>query len=167
MEDIGGIIFYIIAAVIGIATQVGKKKRKAAKAASNKIVFDKDVESEMILEKEESVFQPIREEMLGDDYWAEEVKDDFVVSEDADPVKFLDFNNKKEGNYAQPLAEKFSKEGFSSITPVTEAPYVVSEYSYDQIEIKDDEIGNQRRIISEFSLEKAIIYSEILKRKYY
>lgn len=167
MEDIGGIIFYIIAAVIGIASQIGKKKRKAAKAASASAVFDTEVEPEIIREKEESIFQTIPEEMLGNDYWTEEVKDDLGTIKDIEPEKTLKFNHKMEGSYSQPVAEKFSKEGISGISHVAEAPYVMSKHSYNLDEIKEGEIGNRRRIISEFNLRKAIIYSEILNRKYY
>lgn len=167
MDDIGGIIFYIIAAVIGIATQVGKKKRKAAKAASASTVFEEEIEPEIILEKGQNIFQTIPEEMLGNDYWAEEFKDDLDIDKDVAPVNPLKFNQNMEGNHAQSVAEKFSKEEVSTISHVAEAPFVVSEFSYNKNEIQDSEIGNQRRIISEFSLEKAIIYSEIIKRKYY
>ena len=159
MEDIGGIIFYIIAAVIGIITSVGSKKKKAAKAAAEKARIDKEVygdpfetrEDPMVAEETPVNFETIFEEDIFDNY-----KTDYEPVEEESPKIF---NPVMEGQYENPLAAEHKNEGIG----VTEA----DPFNESEREIVENEIGRDEKILEEFDLKKAVIYSEILKRKYY
>ena len=71
----------------------------------------------------------------------------------------LEFDINKEGEYWEPMARQVSDEGLS-VSASMNSDYV------EEGEIKKNEIGSEQKILSEFDLKKAVIYSEILKRKY-
>ncbi|MEE4117166.1 MAG: hypothetical protein V2I37_13415 [Marinilabiliaceae bacterium] len=155
MDDIGGIIFYIIAAVIGIIATVGNKKKAAGKQAKTRTI--EEVYDELF-KTEQSGGQVVTD---GD---FEEGFEDMDMMPESRPEAVranqkLEFDINKEGEYWEPMARQVSDEGLS-VSASMNSDYV------EEGEIKENEIGSEQKILSEFDLKKAVIYSEILKRKY-
>lgn len=153
MEDIGDILFYIIAAAIGLITTIGKKKRKdAAKSriSAPKAVDDQQYSTDELIEIPESDYQ-VKEE----DFWANDEITGPIEEEVFVHKEVLSSYAEREGSYTEPMAEQFADEGKSQL---------------DIEEAEDEPIGEIDKdsdLISDFDFEKAVIYSEILARKYY
>ena len=156
MDDIGGIIFYIIAAAIGIIATVGNKKKSAAQKTKTKTI--EEVYNDLF-----DVKEPDSQAVIDADF-----EDDFEESEavpESEPATIIgnqsfEFNITKEGNYSEPMAQQFINEGVST-TGTMESNIPGSD------EIKNSEIRTEQKPRWKFDLKRAVIYSEILKRKYY
>lgn len=142
MEDIGDILFYIIAAVIGLITTLGRKKKKPA-----------------------GIPLPAENDEAGDIEYQDE--DEFLIEEDAlpagervisyEPAYDYNFDPENEGNFIEPIAEKLESVKKSQISEQEE---ILKEEISDSIKEEED-------IILDFDLRQAVIYSEILKRNDY
>jgi hypothetical protein len=155
MEDIGDILFYIIAAVIGLVTTLGRKKRKDAAKKSTSVpetVDNQQYSADELPETPEIDYQ-VKEE----DFWANDEISGPIEEEVKDPEKVFYSYAEREGSYTEPMAEQFVDEGKSQLDIEEDDP-------------EDELIGELDEgsdLISDFDLEKAVIYSEILARKYY
>ena len=165
MDDIGGIIFYIIAAIIGIITTVGKNKKKREAAGKPPPVISETIDKEVF---GEDFDRPVRREVFSPETILEEIfseKPEPVVPgysfEPQEPVKQV-FDPVMEGDYQEPMAGEFINEGES----VTE---MMAETDIEEVtdEIAAFALDQQVETEEEFDLRKAVIYSEILNRKYY
>jgi len=151
MDDIGGILFYIIAAVIGIITTVGKKKRQKAKSAVITSTIEEEVFDDSFDRVKETTYKTIPEDKFEDDFWTDNLeKNDHSA-----------FDQVEEGSYNEPMAEQFSSEGSSTLTELREDKKVED----DITEMEGD--SKKSKILKDFDLKKAVVFSEILKRKYY
>ena len=163
MEDIGGIIFYIIAAIIGIVTTVGKKKRDAAKMPPpvNSETIDKEVFGE-------GFEDPVFEEIIAEQTF--EPSPVFIEgggsieggNNPAGAYSWSDeFDFSIEGEGVETMADQFISEGISAFSPLDEN---IEGEIIDEIALGED---TSEEMFEEFDLRKAVIYSEILNRKYY
>jgi hypothetical protein len=183
MEDIGDLVFYILAALFALLGAFNKKKKKTAvpRTMPDEIV---DQEREMdVKEVAERARERTREIIVSDDFsWDDEtgvpdvieerewltaqdqVKDTRPAAESKREVAYSD------GEWVEPMAEMFSKEGISSLFEEEEKHI----YDLDSDGIRDmtasenREISEQSRasaIAGRFDLAEAIVFSEILKRK--
>lgn len=142
MEDIGDILFYIIAAVIGLVTTLGRKKKKPAGTP----LPAKDEETGDIEYLDEEQEYDIDEEPFTDQ--------ERVIS--YEPTYQYSFDHGNEGDFIEPIAEKLESLEKSQISEEE----ILKEEIVDNIEEEED-------IISYFDLRQAVIYSEILKRNDY
>lgn len=153
MEDIGDILFYIIAAVIGLITTLGRKKRKAAKipapAATPDPMSDDNISTRV--DGSEVEYFVNDDDFLVDDLAAEQ-----LIAGSDKPEKEFVFDSNLEGAYKEPLAEQFVDEGVSEL-----------EEEDENMQSDDNKEAEENDIISEFDLRRAVIYSEILNRKDY
>jgi hypothetical protein len=142
MEDLGDILFYIIAAVIGLATTLGRKKKKPAGVpfpaeTEEEVEIDYQVEDEDYTED-----QPIPER-------------ERIVS--YEPTYNYSFDPGLEGNYNEPLTDEFARE---------DKPEFIAGENNTENEVPG-EIEEEEDIVSDFDLRQAVIFSEILKRNDY
>lgn len=161
MEDFGNIIFYVIAAIIGIAGTLRKKRRK--NAASEGGMFGTNREN-----TKAERFPYIRQSPVsGDDHseedpWSEIAATEAnTASESVIKDNPLIMNASLEGNYVEPLAAEFADEG-ASVYSAFGADYDFGTQEIPEI-IEEDSLASE--LARDFDLPKAIIYSEILKRK--
>lgn len=155
MEDFGDILFYIIAAVIGLATTLGRKKKKpvAIPVPAEDEALDNQVES-MVVDEELSEL----EFQVEDEYFLNEgapsIREGAIAYK---PDKIFSFDSELEGSYEEPMAEQFNKEGESQL-------------AREEV-IKENEVVDEKKedrdIIPDFDLREAVIFSEILKRNDY
>ncbi len=160
-KDFGGIIFYIIAAIIGIVGSVaGKKKKQAASQLPDFESVDEDI-PDPSYRRIDDPFDEARRRM-----------EETIRRMTGEPVE-MDYE--QEGSYDEPMAAAASSEGVSSITES-----MVKEDRFDElvssmatnrdsendslISVDEDSIGSD--IAREFELKKAIIFSEIMKPKF-
>ncbi len=166
MEDIGDILFYLLAAVIGIAGAISsKKKKKAGIPAPRQNAPAEDYESSYSDDEEYSVPETAETEMPWQYETSEKEKTDQEVIEYREPAgksiedKFR-MSAEYEGSYSEPMADYFEEEGVSVIEmtiPDTELGH--------EVKVSQEEYSRARMLIEDFDLPKAIIYSEILNRK--
>ena len=91
-----------------------------------------------------------------------EIKGDEPLIEDfKHKVNDYSFDKNMEGNYKEPLAEQFSSEGQASVS----GKFIQDDIAEEQI-TKDD-LTQVDQTLKDFDIREAIIYSEILNRKYY
>ena len=155
MEDIGDILFYIIAAAIGLVTTIGKKKRKAAAKLSRPVPEAVDNQEYSVEKLPETPVIDYQDEE--EDFWASDEISGPIKEEVFDPEKVFSSYAEREGSYTEPMAEQFANEGESQLNTKEDNP-------------EDELIGEldeDSDLISDFDFEKAVIYSEILARKYY
>lgn len=155
MEDFGDILFYIIAAVIGLATTLGRKKKKPAG-------IPVPAEDEPVDNQVDSIV--VNEELSELEY---QVEDEYFLNEGAPsiregaiaykPDKLFSFDPDLEGSYEEPMAKQFNKEGESQL--IREEVIKENDLVDEKEEAED--------IISDFDLREAVIFSEILKRNDY
>lgn len=154
MEDLGDILFYIIAAVIGLVTALGKKKKKPAAPLPSK--------AEPVEEQDEG---PVFEEIDELDYQVDDK--DFVIEGP------LAFDPAMEGKYTEAMAGQFSDEGkaqlFQDKVKASASTPEEKQGSGEEesTRVSEDASEGLEDILSDFDLRKAVIYSEILDRKDY
>ncbi len=169
-KGIGNIIFYIVAAIIAVISSIKNKKKVPAgpppgyPQPQNKPGGFPD---DMFDEPEEVP------------YGYEEVPEPYITKpEPKRPAVTPVYTSEFEGNYAEPMAEKYSGEGVSALDHVetarrfeelvrqTEtAVYDIKEadlYDYDSVE--SDEVGEE---LAEFDARQAIVWATIIERKEY
>ncbi|MCD4768871.1 MAG: hypothetical protein K8R35_01725 [Bacteroidales bacterium] len=164
MEDIGGIIFYIIAAIIGIIGLMNKKKKNQASA--KKVVIPSQTGDEDL------IFENIDEEEPVGNVFAMSGINYNEASADSDKTGArLVMDASYEGNYREPMADDFAGEGVSAIehkdADSEELNEEESENKTDPYHNLIEEQSVAAEIAADFDLPKAIVYSEILKRKDY
>ena len=168
MEDFGNIIFYILAAAVGLIGAIGRKKIKKDKirAASALIVAEEDIDAPA----KEHAFDREPGDLVSDEEVVEEL--DSVGKDWAGKARRPE-TNLAGGAYDQPLETNYDDEGVSSLSDMIFA----SEHSDNDIMASESDIITSAdtsdigslaaELVSEFDLSKAIIYSEILNRKEY
>lgn len=154
MEDIGGIIFYILAAIIGIIGVVNRKKKNTT-SAKRVIIPSQTGEEEAFYEIPDTVNQVDSVIEIDDN------RDGRIFVEPVEKSSDLVMDASYEGNYSEPMADDFAGEGVSSLKE-EEADNKTN--AYRQL-TKEQSVAAQ--IADDFDLPKAIVYSEILKRKDY
>jgi hypothetical protein len=183
MEDIGDLIFYILAALFALFGAFNKKKKKAVAPRSlPDEIIDQDKEMD-VKEVAERARERTREIIVSEDFsWDDEtgVPDrsevrEWVVGENS--VKDIVSRNAREkevaysdGEWVEPMAEMFSQEGISSLFEEEEKHI----YDLDSDGIRDMTASDNREnreqsrasaIAGRFDLAEAIVFSEILKRR--
>lgn len=161
MDDIGGIIFYVIAAIIGIITTVRNKKKKADKPSVVSETINKEVFTDSFEEEETMVYQPIPEGEFENDFWSELTAKEPIIEAPKSEAKDYSFDNTMEGMFEEPMAEQFKAEGRTGVLDVSDKDDSIEE------EIAKDDLTKLDQTLKDFDLRKAIIYSEVINRKYY
>ena len=184
MEDITGLIIYIILAIIGVLAGVYRNKYKK-KTAIPPPLESATVEAEQA-ETPESTFDPFtglfEEKVEDEDLVAEmEIKEEELIAEENinKEETTAEREIEKKDSYKQEYSEGeavFNKtnevlisDGDSGITSDeisdTELIDSISDTERDEYIISDHEEYSERE--EKFDLRKAVIYSEILKRREY
>ena len=184
MEDLTGLIIYIILAIIGILAGIYRNKNKKKSVIRSPLesspVDAKPAES---IESEYDPFAVIFEEKVEEeDYGAEnEVKEEeFVAEQITDKEELITGQDvKEEDNY-----NKEYKEGVAVFDETKEVLNSDQDSEITESEIADTELSKDKYVTEEeksiiaehdessekkerFNARKAIIYSEILKRREY
>jgi len=151
MEDIGDILFYVIAAVIGLVTTLGKKKKKKTgmPLPPEAEPADSQDDSMVFYDEDEAVEYPVGEE----DFVIDTIHDKNKVSQG----QAYDFKPGQEGQSRESTDELYRDEKISGI----------AEEEMSKGEISENDSDETEDIISDFDLKKAVIFSEILDRKDY
>lgn len=169
MEDIGDILFYVIAAAIGIIGAIAnKKKRNAERNLPQQGVPDMDEEG-YSYEMDEQEGMPVPEargastqyEMIdgkSPEAVARGYEEEMVKSGGDSTFKMAPGY---EGEYSEPMADEFAMEGES----VTDISISKTELGEESVISPREESSRARRLIEDFDLPSAIIYSEIINRK--
>ncbi|HCC71109.1 MAG TPA: hypothetical protein DEQ09_08175 [Bacteroidales bacterium] len=169
MEDFGDILFYLIAAIIGIGGLIANKKKKKAESSIPKSGIPRQ-EDEIFLpgQKENTSYAEIETARARTEYEMIDM-DSFKtegVGYEHDTVKppqeeAIKMRAELEGSYSEPLANDFASEGKS----VTDITVLDSELWNEDKDQQEEKISWARNLIRDFDLPKAIVYSEILQRK--
>lgn len=161
MEDLGNILFYIIAAIIAIFGALANKKKKAAQKPFPQTDIPEQKEEEITFPDIEEKKPATQYEMINPE--SLNTTDSGFEGTSLQPSvdQRMEMGAEYEGRYSEPLAEEFAAEGIS----VTEISITDSELGTDSeisLHVKNSWAKN---LIDEFDLPKAIVYSEILNRK--
>ena len=162
MEDIGDLLFYLLAGLFAVAGLIGKKKKNPVLKVPGDDFNNNPDES-----PGEPVFDKQRryEEILNGEIFGIPVPE--IVEEEEESEVFLE-SSRMEGVYEEEMAKLFSGEGISSIVSDNMEVSEIDEEGEiggdNFIEMEDDE-SVVKRIADTFNLPEAIIYSEILNRK--
>lgn len=161
MEDYGDIIFYLIVAAVGILGAVfNNKKRRAGLPPPQPGDIDggQDVEYDYTGEQTEAATQY---RTIDEDYIearAPDIDTDAHKASEAEALKrMVDYKD----SYSQPESEIFKAEGWAiegdePIRDIEQDPDIIAQ---------GEEESWASQLADEFDLPKAIVYSEILKRK--
>jgi hypothetical protein len=169
MEDFGDIIFYLIAAAVGIIGAIGRRKVKKGQQKTTiqkmETVVEKDlpvVEHEFDRHAEEII---IEEENVG-------VEEPAASAELDDKEKHV-LTPSSDGAYDIPLVSDYAWEGVSAFedmvvgADLVDANVTASESDIITETDTSDEGSYASELADEFDLRDAIIYSEIINRKGY
>ncbi len=173
MEDITGIIIYILIAIVGLLASIYKKKQKRERhlspPAGSETIYDETSES---IGSDFDPFSGIFEEKVKEEYLADEpgkTEEGQMTFEkdEADNEFLMDDQEKAEAEtFHQEYIEgeamfKETEEIIQSDDNIKEGEQLIKETDI-LLERKDDEhIGDEKY----FDLKKAIIYSEIINRR--
>ncbi|MEE4213886.1 MAG: hypothetical protein V2I34_02400 [Bacteroidales bacterium] len=169
MEDIGDILFYVIAAAIGIIGAIANKKKKnAEKRLPQQGVPGMDDEG-YSYEMDEQEGMPFPEargastqyEMIDGkppEAAARGYEEEMVKSGGESTFEMAP---EYEGEYSEPMADEYAMEGES----VTDISISKTELGEESVISLREESSRARRLIEDFDLPSAIIYSEIINRK--
>ncbi|HKL66322.1 MAG TPA: hypothetical protein VJ877_00410 [Bacteroidales bacterium] len=164
MEDIGDILFYVIAAVIGIAGAISNKKKKKAeqeRAAQAEEEMPEIEEEDSFYSDEMARGAETQYEMIGED---DLQTSGSGLDDTIDETPGWEAVQKKPGKESlqeEPMADEFEHDGAS----VTDFSITSTELGTDsEIPLEEDRSWASS-LADEFDLPKAIVYSEILKRK--
>lgn len=183
MEDIGDLVFYILAAMFALFGAFGKKKKRtvAPRSMTDEIVDD---EKEMdVKEVAERARERAREIIVSEDFsWDDEadfpdhntVRERVIGTESVKDVISETGSQKRvaysDGEWEEPMAAMFRNEGISSLFEEEEKHI----YDLDSDGVRDMTASDNREsreqskasaIAGRFNLAEAIVFSEILKRK--
>jgi len=173
MEDYGDLIFYLIAAVIGIIGAItNKKKRKAERGLPQEEDFGPRQEEEFdyseageepILTDTERAKATTQYEMIDEDSLVTKgrsIEDtpQFKTSEEEALERVIAYKD----SYSQKARPEYESQGWDieDDTPISEI-----KYDADAVLAKEDESSWAADLADEFDLPRAIVYSEILRRK--
>jgi hypothetical protein len=169
MEDLGDILFYVLAAAIGIIGAIANKKKKdAAKNFPKQNIPDMDDDGyNYDMDEEASVPSPERRqastqyEMIdGRSPEPAAMSYEEKILKSAGEQTF-EMAPEYEGEYSEPMADKYSMEGEA----VTDLSISKTELGEQSVISNREERSRARRLIEDFDLPSAIIYSEIINRK--
>lgn len=184
MEDITGLIIYIILAIIGVLASVYRNKNK------KKPVIPRPLESETVeaepAETPESTFDPFaglfEEKVEEEDLVAEmDIKEEeIIIEENINKEETIAGRDIKEENslkneYSEGEAvfketnEVLISDNDSGITSgeISDTEFVESIFETEKDESIISELDEYSERKEKFDLRKAVIYSEILKRREY
>ncbi len=171
MEDYGDIIFYLIVAAVGIIGAVFNKKKRSGFPPPQPVDMDEqqDVDYDYTGERQEMAYPADEKPEATTQYRtidedsvktrASDIADDAHKASEAEALKrMMDYKD----SYSQPESEIFKAEGWAieNDEPITDI-----EQDPDIIALEDEEGSWASQLAEEFDLPKAIVYSEILKRK--
>lgn len=165
MEDIGDLLFYLLAGLFAVAGLLGKKKKKPVINIPGE---DTSMEQgEIIVDPAERARR--YEEILNDEIFGVPEMPPPEVDEPAVPVEFLE-SAKMEGTYEEEMASLFLGEGISSLDydnmeAIGKDEDEDEEIGGDNFIEMEDDVSTVKRIADSFNLPEAIIFSEILNRK--
>lgn len=170
MEDLGDILFYVIIAIIGIiGAIVNKKKQKAEKTVNIPSSSDSYEETYNYGERDKVIAEGRRSEGANTRYetideeilQSVEAPSSYNISSDKTDDQDLIMGAEYEGDYTEPLADDFAREGIFA----TDLSISQSELGTDSEILLKEEGSWAGDLIEDFDLPKAIVYSEILNRK--
>lgn len=169
MEDIGDILFYVIAAIIGIAGAIANKRKKDAekrnaqsRPAEQEVDFEfPDLEEETSIPETEPARTGTRYEMIDEELLATRDSGYGDTSFQGSEEEAIKMAAEYEGEYSEPMAEDFASEGKS----VTSIAITDTELGTASELSLTDRSSRARVLIRDFDLPKAIVYTEILQRK--
>ena len=174
MEDYGDLIFYLIAAVIGIIGAITNKKKKKAERG----MMQQEEEFGPRQEEEFDYSETGDEPVLTDADKAEATTQYEMIDEDSLVTKERGIEDKPEfksseeealervvaykDSYSQKVRPEYESEGWAieGDTPISEI-----KYDADAVLAEEDESSWAADLADEFDLPRAIVYSEILRRK--
>jgi len=171
MEDIGDLLFYILAGLFAIIGAISRSKKGKAKMFPQEVTTG--LPSSGIPGDRSSQGEEYIPELDEESYdW-----DDTVVSDYSDPVTVVKGMESREtflsapsieGSYMDSMISSVPDEGISSL----EISGIESDFANSQDEIssgimpgEDAEVSLAGEIAKRFSLPEAIVWSEILNRK--
>ena len=163
MENIGDLIFYILAAVFVLFGAFGKKKKRVPAPLLQPVERD-DYEKDLSVKEaaEKARARPLETISSEDFSWSEEITKREPVHSD--------------GEWVEPMAAKFSQEGISAFAQEGKSfkDGEKSIYDLDIEEISDPDAEKKKEareqsrvnaIANRFNLAEAIVFSEILARR--
>ena len=170
MEDLGDILFYVIAAIIGIIGAIAnKKKQKAERAVKKQASTDNPEENYAYARREDAGAETTRPEGT---YTRYETIDEEILKtveatatydkmpDETDDQRLI-MGAEYEGDYTEPMADEFEREGISA----TDLSISQSELGTESEINLREESSWAGELVEDFELPKAIVYSEILNRK--
>lgn len=169
MEDIGDILFYVVAAAIGIIGAIANKKKKnAERNLPQQQVPDMDDEGYSYdMDEETAAPTPGQRQPLTQYETIEgRLADPLATAYEEKVIKSageetFEMAPEYEGEYSEPMADDYAMEGES----VTDISISKTELGEDGVFSLREESSRARRLIEDFDLPSAIIYSEIINRK--
>lgn len=159
-KGIGTIIFYVIAAIIAVISSIKKKKNLPEGSG------DMPTEQNKPGGFPDDMFDDVDEPVYREEYRDEPVSPPILIPE----------YSAMEGTYEEPLAPKFSGEGISSLDHIETAKRfeellkeTATSYDFEEAEHYDYDTIDDGEITldEEFDARKAVIWSEIIRRKEY
>ncbi|MBN2350106.1 MAG: hypothetical protein JXJ22_14800 [Bacteroidales bacterium] len=171
MEDSVETIIYIVITIIAIVASVYRNKAKKEQTAPKNIFFpdlEMDTEPEYEQQREnptEEYLSPLEEILLGKQPEPEIYKEPEIISEPES--KQIEGEAVFEETKNLLISDDISHEGSAEVSAEESGDMSeeISKYKfYDYNAIKDTEEDVTER---DFDLKKAVIYSEILNRKYF
>jgi hypothetical protein len=162
MDNIGDILFFVLAALFAIVGAVNRKKKTSAKAPAPKNVFD-DIEEILTGREAQQRVEYTPVPVMDETFMDYEDEDETI---DVEPEVFV-MSAEKEGDYKEPMAERFEGEG---ITTLEVNSFIHDDLSADEIagdhfDDDDTETSISKTAAERFDITDAIVFSEILKRK--
>jgi len=161
MEDLGDILFYIIAAIIAIVGAIANKKRKTAQKTMPQSGIPNQREEEITFPDIEEMKPSSQYEMIDPELLKTADSGFEGTTLQSDENQSMEMDAEYEGSYSEPLAEKFAAEGIS----ITDVFITDSELGKESEKLPQDQNSWAKNLVDKFDLPKAIVYTEILNRK--
>ena len=160
MEDFGDILFYLVVAIIAIVGAVAnKRKNKTGQALPHPDHMEQ--EDDTIFAEPEEMEATTRYEMIDEGSFQPQITGPAGAASQSPGDRDFKMGKEAEGNYYEPMAKDFEWEGQS----VTDTSITKSEVGTDGVLSSPEQDSWANELADEFDLPKAIVYSEILKRK--
>ncbi len=160
MEDLGDILFYVLAAAIAIiGAIINKKKKKAERTVPQPGM--PDVEEETSYQGTERIKASTQYEMIDEDSLQTGASAYEGTMMKPSVEQTFKMGAEYEGEYSEPMADDFALEGSSAI----DLNILQDERGTEGKISLPEENSRARKLIDDFDLSKAIVYSEILRRK--
>jgi len=160
MEDLGDILFWVLAAAVGIIGALVNKKKKKMQTMMP--------QSGMPDEEEQTIYQDTgarrtsaQQEMFDEDILQKTDSAYEGAMMGSSEEQAFKMGAEYEGEYSEPMADDFAMEG----TSATDLGIQDTELGTGSGVTPQEKNSRARRLIEDFDLPKAIVYSEILNRK--